>query len=119
MRLPTRSEINTAGRYAGTAAGVVITLLGLQAKGISLDQVKVVIAALGDVVNSIVILAGAIGPIYLAVRGIMSSSKTGQAAAIGANPSTIVNAISGGRATVTINDPAMAQAALEAQKSAS
>jgi hypothetical protein len=119
MRLPTQAEINTAGRYAGAIAGTAISIFGLQAKGISLDQVKAVIAACGTVINDISILVGAAAPLYLAIRGIMSSSKTSQAAAIGASPSTTVNAISGGRATVTINDPAMAQAALEAQKTAS
>jgi hypothetical protein len=118
MLLPTQAQVNTAGRYAGTIAGTAIAIFGLQAKGISADQVKAVIAAGGTVVNDIVVLIATIAPLYAAARGIISSSKTGQAAAIGANSSTIVQPAPGGKATVTIIDPAMAQAALDAQKNA-
>jgi hypothetical protein len=118
MFLPTTAQINTAGRYVGAVAGTAITIFGLQARGISIDQVKLVIAAAGTVVNDLVILISAMTPVYLAVRGIMTSSKTGQAAAIGANSSTIVQPAAGGKATVTINDPDMAKAALAAQKDA-
>lgn len=118
MRLPTRNEVDTASRYAGTIAATAVAIFGLQAKGISLDQVKAVIAAMGDFVNTLLVLISTITPVYLAVKGIMSSSPSGQAALIGANASTIVNAVPGGKATVTINDPDMAKAALEAQKNA-
>lgn len=116
MPLPTKEQVNTAGRYAGAIAGTAFAIFGLQAKGFSLDQVKAAIAAFGTVVNDIVVLIGVLAPIYAAVRGVSSSSPTGQAAAIGANATTVVNAAPGGKATVTINDPAMASAALDAQK---
>lgn len=116
--LPTQAQVNTAGRYVATILGTAIGIFGLQAKGISVDQVQGAIAAAGTVVNDIVILIGTVAPIYAAVRGILSSSKTGQAAAIGANSSTIVQPAAGGKATVTINDPDMAKAALTAQKNA-
>lgn len=118
MELPTQAQINTAGRYAGAVIGTAFTIFGLQAKGISLDQVKAAISALGTVVNDIVVLIGLVLPIYTSVKGYLSSSKTGQAAAIGADKSTIVNAAPGGKAVITINDTAMASAALAAQKKA-
>ena len=118
MRLPTQAEVNTATRYASAVAGTAITIFGLQAKGITLDQVTGVISALGTVVNNGVIAIGMIASLYAAFRGVSSSSPTAQAAAIGANSATLVNATPGGQATVVITDPAMAQAALEAQKKA-
>ena len=116
MNLPTKDQINTAGRYAGTIAGTAIAIFGLQAKGISVDQVKEVIAAAGTVVNDMIILISAAAPLYAAIRGIMSSSAKGQAAAIGANPATIVQPQPDGTATVVITNPDMAKAALEAQR---
>lgn len=118
MWLPSQAQVNTAGRYVTAIAGTAFGIFGLQAKGISLDQVKAAINALGTVVNDIVILIGAAGTIYAAVKGVVSSSSNGQAAAIGANASTIVKPAPGGGATVTITDPAMASAALDAQKKA-
>lgn len=116
MWLPTQAQVNTAGRYAGTSAAVAIAILGLQAKGVSLDQVKAVIAAGGTAVNDIVTLVSAVAAIYWSVKGVSSSSPTGQAASIGANSATIVQPMSDGTATVRITDPAMAKAALTAQK---
>jgi hypothetical protein len=114
----TQAQVNTAGRYAGAVIGTAIMIFGLQARGISIDQVKVVISSLGTVVNDMVVLIGAIAPLYVAVRGIASSSPTGQAASIGANAATIVQPAPNGTATVTITDPAMASAALDAQNKA-
>ncbi|HEY2246704.1 MAG TPA: hypothetical protein VGH70_04610 [Bradyrhizobium sp.] len=118
MPLPTQAQVNTAGRYVGTILGTAIAIFGLEAKGISADQVKAVIAAAGTAVNDIVVMLAALAPIYAAVRGILSSSDTGRAAAIGAHAKTIVQPAANGTATVTITDPAMASAALDAQKNA-
>lgn len=116
MQLPTQAQVNTAGRYAGAIAGTAFAIFGLQAKGISLDQVKAMIAALGTVINDIVVFAGLAATAYASIRGVVSSSPTGQAASIGASASTVVQPAPGGTATVTITDPAMASAALAAQK---
>lgn len=116
MQLPTQAQINTAGRYAGTIAGTAFAIFGLQAKGFSLDQVKAVIAAFGTLANDVIILIAAIAPIYATIRGVSSSSPTGQAASIGANLATDVKPGPGGTATVTITDPTMAKAALDAQR---
>lgn len=82
MWLPTQAQVNTAGRYAIAVAGPVIALLGLQAKGFTLDQAKAVIAALGETVNSIVILLGALGAAYAAVKGVVNTSPSAQIAAV-------------------------------------
>jgi len=117
MSLPTQAQVNTAVRYAGTVIGTAFAIFGLQAKGFDLDQVKAAIAALGTVVNDVVILIAALAPVIAALKGIKSSSDTGQAAAIGTNSKTLVNANPDGSATVTL-PPDMASAALDAQKKA-
>lgn len=119
MNLPTQAQVNTAGRYAGAVIGTAFTIFGLQAKGISLDQVNALIGALGTVVNDAVIVIGMLMPLYVTVKGIVSSSSTGQAAALGANKKTIVNPGDNGKAIITVLDPAMAKAALEGQRKAS
>jgi hypothetical protein len=119
MPLPTQAQVNTAGRYAGAVIGTAFTIFGLQAKGISLDQVNALINALGTVVNDAVIVIGMLMPLYVTFKGIVSSSSNGQAAAIGANPKALVNAAPNGKAIITITDPAMATAALEGQRKAS
>jgi len=117
MPLPTQAQVNTAVRYAGTIVGTAFAIFGLQAKGFDLDQIKTAIAAFGTIVNDGVVLIGALLPIIAAAKGVSTSSSTGQAAAIGANPATIVNPNPDGSATVTL-PPAMASAALDAQKKA-
>jgi hypothetical protein len=82
MWLPNKNQVDTAGRYAGAIAGTAITIFGLQAKGITLDQVKVVIAALGDTVNQLVILAGIMAPLYATIKGVFKSSPTQQAISV-------------------------------------
>lgn len=90
MWLPTQGQVNTAGRYAASIAGTAIAIFGLQAKGISLDQVKALIGALGTVVNDLVILAGAAGTVYAAIKGVAQSSPTNQAAAVAASGAQVV-----------------------------
>lgn len=119
MNLPSQAQVNTAGRYAGAVIGTAFTIFGLQAKGISLDQVNGLITALGTVVNDGVIVIGMLMPLYVTIKGIISSSANGQAAALGANPKALVNAAPNGKAIITITDPAMAVAALDAQRKAS
>jgi hypothetical protein len=119
MPLPTQAQVNTAGRYAGAVIGTAFTIFGLQAKGISLDQVNSLIGALGTVVNDAVIVIGMLMPLYVTFKGVIGSSSNGQAAALGANPKALVNAAPNGKAIITITDPAMATAALEGQRKAS
>src|SRR5882757_1216000 len=94
MWLPTRPQIDAASRHAITAGGVAITILGLQAKGVSLDDVKNLINSLGDTVNTIVQLVGAAGVLYGAIRAAHSASPTSQVAsvkAIATDPSSDVS----------------------------
>lgn len=117
MNLPTQAQVSTAIRYVGTIIGTAFTIFGLQAKGFDLDQIKAAINALGAVVNDLVILIAAVAPILATIKGISTSSDAGQAAAIGANQATKVEPKPDGSAVVTL-PPAMASAALDAQKKA-
>jgi hypothetical protein len=119
MPLPTQAQVNTAGRYAGTVIGTAFAIFGLEAKGISLDQVRAAIGALGTVVNDGVVLIGILAPLYASIKGVISSSSTGQAFAIGANKKTQVNATANGTVIVTMTDPDMAIATLEGNRKAS
>lgn len=118
MSLPTQAQVNTAARYASVIAATMFGLLNLQALGVTLDQIKAVIEALGSTVNSILTLLSAAAALYAAYKGVKGSSPTGQAASIGANTSTVVAAGPNGSAVVTIKDPAMASAAIAADKKA-
>jgi hypothetical protein len=119
MPLPTQAQVNTAARYTSAVAATAFGILNLQALGITFDQVKTVIEALGSTTNSILSLISAMTALYVAYRGVKSSSPTGQAEAMGANPKALVNAAPNGKAIITIIDPAMATAALEGQRKAS
>src|SRR5690242_9549040 len=102
MNLPTQAQVNTATRYGTAIAGTLFAILNLQALGVTLDQIKALIEALGSTANSVLGALSAGAALYAAYRGIKSSSNTGQAAAIGANKKTIVNPTSGGGAIITI-----------------
>lgn len=82
MWLPSKGQVDTAGRYVTAVAGTAITIFGLQNKGISLDQVKGVIQALGDTVNQIAILLAAGATLYASAKGIFKSSPTQQAISV-------------------------------------
>jgi hypothetical protein len=90
MWLPSKAQVDTGGRYALAIASTAIGIFGLQAKGISLDQVKAAISALGDVVNNMVILATAIGAIYATVKGVTQSSPTNQVASAAATGAKVI-----------------------------
>jgi len=78
MYLPTKAQVDAASRHAITIAGTAIAIFGLQAKGVSIDQVKAAIEALGSTVNSLVVLLAALGPVYAAVQASRSASPTAQ-----------------------------------------
>jgi hypothetical protein len=90
MWLPTKGQVDTAGRYATAIAGTAITIFGLQAKGITLDQAKAVIQALGDTVNQIAILAAAGATLYASVKGVFKSSPTQQAISVEQSGAVVV-----------------------------
>ena len=78
MWLPTKAQIDAASRHAITAAGMAVTIFGLQAKGVSMDDVKALITSLGDTVATLVQLIGAIGVMYGAFKAAHSASPTSQ-----------------------------------------
>jgi hypothetical protein len=118
MPLPTQAQVKSAAESAGTVVATAFAIFGLQAKGISLDQIKAAIGALGATVNDLVVLASLLYPVYTSIKGYLAASGKGQAEAIGANPKALVNAAPNGKAIITITDPAMATAALEGQRKA-
>lgn len=90
MWLPSKGQVDTAGRYATAIVGTAITIFGLQAKGITLDQAKAVIQAAGDTVNQIAILAAAGAALYASVKGVFKSSPTQQAIAVEQSGAVVV-----------------------------
>ena len=82
MWLPTRPQVDSASRHAISIAGTAFAIFGLQAKGISLDQVKAVITALGNVVNDFIILIGTLAPFYALLKAASSASPTNQGASL-------------------------------------
>lgn len=91
MNLPTQNQVNTGIRYATAIAGTAITIFGLQAKGITFDQVKALIQALGDVVNYLVIALTSAGALWASIKGVSSASPASQAASLTASvPGTVV-----------------------------
>lgn len=80
MWLPTKAQVDAATRHVITAAGVAVTIFGLQAKGVSMDDVKTLIESLGSTVNTILQLVAAIGVVYGGIQATRSASPTSQIA---------------------------------------
>jgi hypothetical protein len=90
MWVPTKSQVDAASRHAITAAGTIIALLGLQAKGIDVQQVTAAIQALGASVNDIVMLIGAGMTVYASMRASHTASPKSQADAVAATGALVV-----------------------------
>jgi hypothetical protein len=103
MNLPTKAQVDAASRHVITAAGVAVTIFGLQAKGVSMDQVTAVIKSLGDTVNTVLQLVAAIGLLYGGVVAAKSASKENQAKAVAATGAVVI--ASPELAAATPNDP--------------
>lgn len=82
MWLPTRAQVDAAKQHVITAVGVAVTIFGLQAKGVSMDQVKAVIEGLGDTANTLIQLVAAVGVLYGGIKAMNSASPTNQIAAV-------------------------------------
>lgn len=82
LSLPTKSQVDAISRHVITAAGVAVTIFGLQAKGVSMDQVKALISSLGDTVNTLVQLIAAAGVLYGSIKAAKSASPTSQVARV-------------------------------------
>jgi hypothetical protein len=99
MWLPTRDQVDAASRHAISIAGTAIAMLGLQAKGVTIENITAVIQSLGSVVNDLLVLLAAIAPLYAAWKASHSANPTVQGASL----------------TTTAQGPA-SPAAVEAQK---
>ena len=82
MWLPTKPQIDAASRHAITAAGVAVTIFGLQAKGVSMDQVTLLISSLGATINTLVQVIAAVGVLYGGIKAANSASPTSQIASV-------------------------------------
>lgn len=82
MWLPTKAQVDAASRHIITAVGVAVTIFGLQAKGVNMDQVKVVIESMGATVNTIIQLLAAAGVVYGGIQASRSASPTSQIASV-------------------------------------
>lgn len=120
LSLPSRTQLAAFCRHvvsygAGAAtAGVAVHLLAP-------DQGSQITAGLTSIVSGINSIVGGVATLIAVFSGIYAAytaSGARQAAAIGADKRTLVNAGPNGTATVTL-PPDMAAAALNAQKKAS
>lgn len=82
MWLPTKAQVDAASRHAITAAGVAVTIFGLQAKGVDMNNVKALIESFGNTANTIVQLLGAVAVVYGGLKAANSASPTSQIASV-------------------------------------
>lgn len=90
MWLPTKAQVDAASRHVITAAGVAITIFGLQAKGVDIAQVTEIIQALGSTVNNLVVVAGTMAGLYAALKASSTASPTAQAKSVAATGALVV-----------------------------
>lgn len=90
MWLPTKLQVDAAVRHAITAAGTMIMLLGLQAKGFDVAQITAMIQAAGASVNDIVVLIGTASTVYAAIKASSTASPKAQAQAVAATGAVVV-----------------------------
>lgn len=119
LSLPSARQFASFGRHiVSYAAGAVTVGVGLHF--LSPDQGSQVGNAITGIVNGVESIVGGVATLVAVGSGLYATwtaSNAGQAAAIGANPATEVVPGPNGTATVTL-PPAMASAALDAQKKA-
>lgn len=116
MWLPTQAQVSAFTRHLASVAGGAVLVLGLGSK-IDTAALTQAIAAAGTIVNDIVVLVGVAAPLVAGLYASRTASPSSQAAALGSNTATIVQPAPGGTATITVTDPAMAKAALDAHRS--
>ena len=90
MWLPTKAQVDAASRHVITAAGVAITIFGLQAKGVDIAQVTEIIQALGSTVNNLVVVGGTMAGLYAALKASSTASPTAQAKSVAATGALVV-----------------------------
>lgn len=68
MYVPTKGMIDAAKRHVITAIGVAVTIFGLQAKGVSMENVTILINSLGDTVGLLIQVAAAAATVYGGIK---------------------------------------------------
>jgi hypothetical protein len=116
-----------ARNYASLAIGFAtsIGLISIAQQKTMTDGLSEIYAGISEIVHGagsiwqvLVVVGGPFVAAVLAWYAQRSAKAKSSAAAIGANPTTIVNALPDGKATVLLTDPEQAKAALDAQKKA-
>jgi hypothetical protein len=120
ISFPTKAQFASFGRHVVSyAAGAVTVAVGLHF--VTPDQGTQLGDAVKGIASGVASIYGGVSTLFsigTALYAAWTASPSNQAAAIGANPSTLVQPASNGTATVTLKNPAMASAALDAQKKA-
>lgn len=80
MWLPTKGMVDAAKRHVITAVGVAVTIFGLQAKGVSMDQVTTLINALGDTVTTVLQVVAAVGVLYGGIKAASTATPANRIA---------------------------------------
>lgn len=75
---PTPAQVDAVSRHAITIVATAATIFGLQAKGIDITVITDAIKAMGPVVNDMVVLLTALGPLYAAYKAAHSASPVSQ-----------------------------------------
>lgn len=98
MNLPNPQVVKRLAEHAGTAAAAVIVMLGLQAKGVDPAKITQLINQMGDLINTLVVIAGTVAAAYAAYKSAQSSTASGatqQAVQlIQSNPTGVAHALS-------------------------
>lgn len=77
MNLPNPQVVKRLTEHLGTMAATVVVMFGLQAKGVDPAKVTALINSMGDLVNTLVIVVGAIGGFVALFRSMGSSTTNG------------------------------------------
>lgn len=91
MNLPERPQVASLVSHAVVVAGTTLALLGLQNRGIYLDQIKVVIKDLGEVANSVVMVLSAAAAVCATYKGFNASSPASQSEALRKQGAVVVD----------------------------
>jgi hypothetical protein len=80
MWLPTKGMVDAAKRHVITAVGVAVTIFGLQAKGVSMENATALINALGDTATTILQVIAAAATIYGGIKAASTATPANRIA---------------------------------------
>ncbi len=80
MWLPTKGMVDAAKRHVITAVGVAVTIFGLQAKGVSMENATALINALGDTATTLLQVVAAAGVLYGGIKAASTATPANRIA---------------------------------------